>query len=849
LTAIAVTTQWAFKLSQNSSTGQYEYNTQSAMTLVELIKLLLSVGTTLLLLRRGGNSRSDESSWSLAAIRATFRTVPARVYRHYLLLALSYGVYNQLIFAVMESSIDVGTFSLLKSTTPALVSALNWWVLGQPLTMAQTLCMIIQCLGIIPVVVSAPSYSGVDGDGGGGNGGIQLDFHLEDILLMLFCCGMASLNTVFNAIVIQTTDAKISIHVQNIILYVYGVVINLLLYFMVASSSSSAAVASSLSLSSEVEEQENHHISFWYGFGQPRVLFLLLLNSFVGLAITMIYKYGDAVLKTLTQPCASAILVFLSYAALMMGSGGPQQQSSFNVVKAAGAGVVIVDTFLYLNLPPVVTVHHPTDDAKRPTKTVAGTAFSLPQQRPNRNGGLVLAILFFILTGLSYLSSTAARTTLFLMPGTIVTLQQKYETISNSNSTIDLPFNVLDHPNTTHLRPVVDVLEPPEEARPDNNNADDALVNYSQDRLPIVLIIQNLRLDDPSRARSPTHRNHMLAENEAKVNLLELYRSSFVDLYYESPQYVGRNDLEVSCAEPPFARPTIGGPRRCYTCVDQELMHINKTEINQYRDEHRFACAAELFAVIETAMKTTPTVPTNDEEKDQPVHGYMIIHADFFLAPGFLRRAREALIQHPTSTWTAGGVYWGGSVTTREANWAPLHATSARTKGSISSWPWWAVYSDQLNAARARIAQLFPAIVLPNSDTAALIAPMSAYNRSRWVDMYFVPTAIADRFAIFARLMKQFRVINELAVIESLLLAGLDGRVDGEYNFPCYGHCCSTVSAEQLANHTFVERYPCGHKFKLHDPASRSALTAAWAKAAATAADDLPTAAASAAFI
>jgi hypothetical protein len=128
LTAIAVTTQLAFKLSQNSSTGHYEYNTQSAMTIVELIKLLLSVATLLLWQDTTITQGSSSSTFSavLESLRTTFQTVPQRVYRHYLLLALSYGVYNQLIFSVMESSIDVGTFSLLKSTTPALVSALNW---------------------------------------------------------------------------------------------------------------------------------------------------------------------------------------------------------------------------------------------------------------------------------------------------------------------------------------------------------------------------------------------------------------------------------------------------------------------------------------------------------------------------------------------------------------------------------------------------------------------------------------------------------------------------------------------------------------------------------------------------
>jgi hypothetical protein len=262
-------------------------------------------------------------------------------------------------------------------------------------------------------------------------------------------------------------------------------------------------------------------------------------------------------------------------------------------------------------------------------------------------------------------------------------------------------------------------------------------------------------------------------------------------------------------------------------------MHINMTETRNYRDEHRFACAAELYEFIQTTTTTAMHQP--QQQRHQPIRGYMVIHSDFFLAPGFVQHAREALANHPASTWTAGGV-WEMNRNDRQSDWAPLEATSAPAMGkaTVPWWPWWEVYSDQLNAARGRIAQLFPDLVLQDGDA---FAPTSVSNRSHWVDMYFVPAAIADRYAIFARIFKQYRIFNELAVVDSLLLAGWDGRVDGEYNFPCYGTCCESVEAEKLANTTFLERYPCGHKLQLNDPASRSALTAAWSLYA-SAADD-----------
>jgi len=57
----------------------------------------------------------------------------------------------------------------------------------------------------------------------------------------------------------------------------------------------------------------------------------------------MVYKYGDAVLKTLSQPVVSAVLVFLSN--ILFGV-------PLDIVKLSGAGTVILSTMLYLKLPP-----------------------------------------------------------------------------------------------------------------------------------------------------------------------------------------------------------------------------------------------------------------------------------------------------------------------------------------------------------------------------------------------------------------------------------------------------------------------------------------------------------------
>jgi len=82
--------------------------------------------------------------------------------------------------------------------------------------------------------------------------------------------------------------------------------------------------------------------SIFHGFRNVGVILLLLLNSCVGIAITLLYKYGNVLLKTMTTPVASGVLVFVSY--LFFGL-------SLDIVKTVCAVNVIVDTVLFMNLP------------------------------------------------------------------------------------------------------------------------------------------------------------------------------------------------------------------------------------------------------------------------------------------------------------------------------------------------------------------------------------------------------------------------------------------------------------------------------------------------------------------
>lgn len=274
------------------------YNTNSAMTIVELVKFLLSFAQ---------HAKTSKSTFQ--EIFFELQHVEKKVVVNYFLLALSYAVYNQLIFVVLKLT-DPGTFSLFKSLSPLLVGVLNWIVFGGRLTHLQCLIILMQFLGIIPVVLSVDSE----------NGSSKLDVELQDFILIMFVCFMASFNTVYNAAMIKKEVAPVTI--QNMILYAFGAGINFLFY--------------------HVFQETNHKQSFFYGYGHWGVVLLLFLNSFVGIAITFIYKFGDAVLKSLTAPFISSILVFISY--IFFGL-------NMSIIKLSGAAIVIINTFVYLDLP------------------------------------------------------------------------------------------------------------------------------------------------------------------------------------------------------------------------------------------------------------------------------------------------------------------------------------------------------------------------------------------------------------------------------------------------------------------------------------------------------------------
>ena len=79
-------------------------------------------------------------------------------------------------------------------------------------------------------------------------------------------------------------------------------------------------------------------LGFFYGFGNPGVMLLLFCQSLIGVAISYVYFYGGAMVKTLATVTQSAILTVLD--SFLFGI-------SLSVGSAAGATTVITSSYIY----------------------------------------------------------------------------------------------------------------------------------------------------------------------------------------------------------------------------------------------------------------------------------------------------------------------------------------------------------------------------------------------------------------------------------------------------------------------------------------------------------------------
>eukprot|EP00658_Telonema_sp_P-2_P064706 TRINITY_DN538_c0_g1_i14.p2 TRINITY_DN538_c0_g1~~TRINITY_DN538_c0_g1_i14.p2 ORF type:complete len:153 (-),score=47.04 TRINITY_DN538_c0_g1_i14:270-728(-) len=118
-------------------------------------------------------------------------------------------------------------------------------------------------------------------------------------------------------------------HVQNMILYFWGSIANLIIAF-----------------------SQDSDLGFFEGMDNVPVMFVLLSQSFLGIAITAALKYGGAMVKTIAASVQSCVLLVFDWTIFGV---------VFNLQSFGGVVTVLCTSFMYLN----IANHMPTDDMQQ----------------------------------------------------------------------------------------------------------------------------------------------------------------------------------------------------------------------------------------------------------------------------------------------------------------------------------------------------------------------------------------------------------------------------------------------------------------------------------------------------
>ncbi|GAM87621.1 hypothetical protein ANO11243_056480 [Dothideomycetidae sp. 11243] len=221
-------------------------------------------------------------------------------------LALMYAVINNAIFVLFRLA-DPGTISLVRSGI-TLITALNLLVTaGQRISKRQWLAISFQICGVL-VTQYHPEQGSL--------------YPVSTYMLLIFQTTVSASAGVYNQILLKSEPG--SLHVCNMSLYASGSVINIIIHVL-----------------SRIFRPEEP--SFFAGYTSWGAIMVVISNIFIGLIITAVYKYADALIKCFATAVSTGILLYIAPMIFHV-------PLSFLVIP--GSVSVFAATWLYLDSPP-----------------------------------------------------------------------------------------------------------------------------------------------------------------------------------------------------------------------------------------------------------------------------------------------------------------------------------------------------------------------------------------------------------------------------------------------------------------------------------------------------------------
>ncbi len=285
-----------YKYSQTK--GKYGYSPLAITACSELIKLCMSSFLFVFHYLTVDEMKSSDLN--------IFELIKCQITKLFLLntfcLSTLYCLNNQLNFYLFLY-VDPASISLFKSLSSLESAILLWTFFNRDINQIQWGSICLQVIGLVIVQYDACRSSPL--------------FAINFYFILILSSFITALCTVINEHLVKTYN--VNLNLQNGFLYCFGFILNLSIFFLFPSM------------------YDKEHKGFFEGYSWI-VVVLIGCNSILGISITFVYKYADAIIKTFSTACATGVLLFLNVTLF---------HAHANSTSFLGASVIFIASYIY----------------------------------------------------------------------------------------------------------------------------------------------------------------------------------------------------------------------------------------------------------------------------------------------------------------------------------------------------------------------------------------------------------------------------------------------------------------------------------------------------------------------
>ena len=268
-------------------------------------------------------------------------------------LACLYCFNNQLTFILFRLA-DSASVSLFKSGSTAMTAVLLWSLFSRPIVGVQWASIALQTAGLMVVQYNPTTDTST--------------YPSSTYLLLLLSTAITAVSSVWNEQTVKRYEC--SLHLQNATLYAIGSLLNGGAYLLsVHNADLSSLVFSSSSSSGS--------ISFFDGYNAAALL-VIACNSVLGIVITAVYKYADAVIKTFATASATGALLLINSSIFGVHA---------NTHAYLGTAVVFIACYTYFKGSPATPAPAPAPSAPSDGVSRTSDAPDLGDSHTQEGGG------------------------------------------------------------------------------------------------------------------------------------------------------------------------------------------------------------------------------------------------------------------------------------------------------------------------------------------------------------------------------------------------------------------------------------------------------------------------------